>query len=502
MSYLRTVYYITGLWLCLLFMQAASGQAPPRDTVPEPLKEAVQKLIKDSVPQQPVTLPAIGAVQDTAYLVVRNILVSGNKRTRTSIVLRELGVQPGDTIRLRNLATTLESSRKQLLNTSLFLNVVANVKSWNGNEADLSFEVWERWYLIAFPIFKLADRNFNQWWVEKNHSLDRVNVGLKVFQDNLTGRNDDVYGDVTVGYTQKFLLGYNLPYIDKKLQHGIGFVVSYSRNREINYVSDYNKQQFYREDDFLRRQFSASATYTYRRAISTKHQLYLGYYNESVNDTVARLNPGYLGGGRTDIRYLEFGYRLQFIQADSWQYPLVGRSFVGELSKVGLAGLSDLDYVRLRLKAARYWPLARKTWGALSVLGQAKLPDKQPYIGVRAMGYGEDYLRGLEYYVVDGTAFFIVKSTLRRELLNFKVHLPIVPKKFSNLPIRVLAKAYGDMGYSYSRQSLHGGLNNRMLYTAGLGLDVVSFYDTCIRFEYSINQLGEKGLFLHAKLDM
>jgi hypothetical protein len=45
-------------------------------------------------------------------------------------------------------------------------------------------------------------------------------------------------------------------------------------------------------------------------------------------------------------------------------------------------------------------------------------------------------------------------------------------------------------------------LNNKMLYTAGAGLDLVSFYDTCIRFEYSINQLGEKGLFLHAKLDM
>lgn len=503
--FLRTVIYITGLWLCLLPAQAANGQAgnvpPARDTVPEPLKETVQKIIKDSVPQ-PAPLPVVGAVQDTAYLIVRNILVSGNKRTRTSIVLRELGIQSGDTIRLRTLASTLEANRKQLLNTSLFLNVVANVKNWEGNQADLAFDVLERWYLLAFPIFKLADRNFNQWWVEKNHSLDRVNVGLKVFQDNLTGRNDDVYGDVTVGYTQKFLLGYNLPYIDRKLRHGVGFVVSYSRNREVNYISDFNKQQFYREDDFLRRQFSASATYTYRKAISTKHQFYIGYYNESVNDTVARLNPDYLGGGRTDIRYMELGYRLQFIQADSWQYPLVGRSFLGELSKVGLAGLSDLDYVRVRVKAARYWQLAKKTYGALSVLGQGKLPDKQPYIGVRALGYGDDYLRGLEYYVVDGTAFFILKTTLRRELLNFKVHLPIVPKKFSNLPIRVLAKAYGDMGYGYSRQSLHGSLNNRMLYTAGVGIDVVSFYDTCVRFEYSINQMGEKGLFLHAKLDM
>ena len=45
-------------------------------------------------------------------------------------------------------------------------------------------------------------------------------------------------------------------------------------------------------------------------------------------------------------------------------------------------------------------------------------------------------------------------------------------------------------------------LNNRMLYTGGMGFDIVSFYDTCIRLEYSINQLGQKGLFLHTKVDM
>ncbi len=444
----------------------------------------------------------LAVVQDSGYVIVRNITVSGNKRTRTSIILRELPIKPGDTVYLRTLAETLEAGRKQLLNTSLFLNVAANVKNWEGREADFVYEVWERWYLFAFPIFKLADRNFNQWWVEQKRSLDRVNIGLKAFQDNLTGRNDDIYADVTIGYTQKFLLGYNLPYIDRKLRQGLGFVVSYSRNREINYISDLNKQQFFRQDDFLRRQFALALTYTYRKAISTRHQVVLNYYHESVNDSVALKNPDYLGGGRTEMGFLELAYRLNYIKADSWQYPLVGQSLSAEASRTGLGPLSGLEYFKFRVKGAKYWELARKTYGALSVMGQAKFPDRQPYIGMRAMGYGDDYLRGLEYYVVDATSYFIFKSTLRRELLNFKVHLPIVPKKFSNLPIRVLAKVYGDMGYGYARQVRNGMLNNRMLYTTGVGLDVVSFYDTCIRFEYSINQLGEKGLFLHAKLDM
>ncbi len=109
-------------------------------------------------------------MQDTSYLVVRDIVVAGNKRTRRSIILREIGIKPGDTIRLRELNSLLEANRKQLLNTSLFLNVLYNVKDWKGNEANIVFDVWERWYLLAFPVFKLADRNFNQWWVEQKEA--------------------------------------------------------------------------------------------------------------------------------------------------------------------------------------------------------------------------------------------------------------------------------------------------------------------------------------------
>jgi hypothetical protein len=40
-----------------------------------------------------------------------------------------------------------------------------------------------------------------------------------------------------------------------------------------------------------------------------------------------------------------------------------------------------------------------------------------------------------------------------------------------------------------------------MLYTYGAGFDVVTFYDLVLRFEYSVNQLGEKGLFFHIRND-
>jgi outer membrane protein assembly factor BamA len=450
--------------------------------------------------QEPVTIVRSGL--DSAYLVVRNVIVQGNKRTRTNIILRELALVPGDTIHLRNLSSTLETKRKQLLNTSLFLTVSLNVKNWQDDYADVVIEVTERWYTFPIPIFRLADRNFNQWWVEQKRSLRRVNLGVRLFQDNLTGRNDEVRAEFQLGYTQRVALNYDLPYVDKSLRHGVGLIFSYSRNREINDSTAGNKQHFFRQEAFLRQVYTAGLSYSYRKAINTRHQVFLTFNSEKVSDSVAILNPSYLGQGRTAVKYLNMMYRLSYTKADSWTYPLKGTLLQAEAEKMGIGSLDDIDHVRLRLRVARYWHLFYKTYGSVGLRAQAKLPADQPYLDQKAMGYQEDYLRGLEYYVVDGTSFFIVRSTLKREVLNMKVNLPLAPAKFSAVPFRVMLKIYGDAGYSYSKRYGHGMLNNRLLYTGGIGMDIVSFYDSCLRVEYSINQLGQKGLFLHTKLDM
>ncbi|RFS23985.1 hypothetical protein DVR12_08875 [Chitinophaga silvatica] len=440
--------------------------------------------------------------KDGNYFIVKNILVSGNKKTRTSVIIREVYVVPGDTVYLKDLSATLEACRKQLLNTSLFLNVTANVKNWNGNEADLVFDVWERWYTFAFPIFKLADRNFNQWWVEKKHSLSRINIGVSGTQGNMSGRNDELSAAIQFGYTQRFALQYTLPYIDKHFRHGLGIIASYKRNREVNDSTNDNKQAFFRKDEFLRQVYMVGLNYSYRRAINTRHQVSLTYNYEKVVDSVAILNPNYLGKGRTQISFMELTYRMHYIKADSWVFPLKGFSVQAEVSKKGLGPWDDIHDIRFRLNMARYWELGRKTFGALGIRSQAKFSNDQPYFNQQALGYSDDYLRGLEYYVVDGTSFAILKSTLRQELVSFKFRLPIVPKKFSLVPIRIFAKGFADAGYAYNKYPGNSFLNNRMLYTGGVGFDIVSFYDTNLRIEYSFNQLGQKGLFLHTSIDM
>jgi len=61
------------------------------------------------------------------------------------------------------------------------------------------------------------------------------------------------------------------------------------------------------------------------------------------------------------------------------------------------------------------------------------------------------------------------------------------------------AKVYGNAGYAYNPEPGDNLLCNRMLYSAGVGLDMVTFYDFIIRVEWSFNQLGQNDIYLHRK---
>src|SRR5678815_4979399 len=55
---------------------------------------------------------------------VREIAISGNKKTKESIILRELSFASGETYALSERVKKFEIARKQLLNTALFHEVV------------------------------------------------------------------------------------------------------------------------------------------------------------------------------------------------------------------------------------------------------------------------------------------------------------------------------------------------------------------------------------------
>jgi hypothetical protein len=189
-------------------------------------------------------------------------------------------------------------------------------------------------------------------------------------------------------------------------------------------------------------------------------------------------------------------YRYEYNGVDNWEYPLTGRRFIGILdNKYTL--INQKWQSSLNLQYDHYFKLSKKWYAATILRARGSAPQNQPYIFRQNLGYDYSYIRGYEYYVIDGSSFGILRFDLKRELLNKKILLPV--KYFEVIPIRIYAKAFADAGAGYNKYSAFDGdqLNNRLLYSAGLGIDIVTLYDIKVRIEYTVNHLNEKGLYLH-----
>ncbi|HJS54074.1 MAG TPA: POTRA domain-containing protein [Chitinophagaceae bacterium] len=431
--------------------------------------------------------------------IVRNIVLSGNKKTRESIILRELPFKSGDTYVLSELVKKFEDARRQLLNLVLFHEVLVAVKGFEENKVDILVAVKERWYLFPVPYVKVIDRNINQWIVEHNASLDRINYGIKVLYNNVTGRNDKLNLWIMSGYTRQISLSYDRPYIDKNMKWGLNAGLALGRNREVNYNTIENKQVFFKDtNNFVRSFFKALGEVTYRRAIKTRHRFGISFTEERITDTVVALNPSYFTKGRDKIAFPEFYYLVNYVDVDYIPYPLKGYMAEAFFMKKGLNNIINMWQVSAR--ASGSWQIANKMYFGTRVSGSLKFPFQQPYINQRLLGYSDFFMQGYEYYVVDGVAGGYAKATLTREILNlnFRVHRKKDVLSYG-IPFRVYGKIYGNAGYMFHPTPGQNTLNNRMLYSWGVGVDIITHYDFMIKLEWSFNQLGQNGLYLHRK---
>lgn len=115
------------------------------------------------------------------------------------------------------------------------------------------------------------------------------------------------------------------------------------------------------------------------------------------------------------------------------------------------------------------------------------------------IGYN-DFIRGYEYYVTNGSNYFINKNSLNFELLPTKViNLPWVPDgKFKKAHLTLYWSIFGDTGYvKPDALTPNNSLEGKMLYGYGTGLYMVASYDIVLRIEYSFNSTGENGFFFH-----
>ena len=435
-------------------------------------------------------------IEDTNRLfVIREIYITGNNKTRPEIVLRELPFKLDEAYPIGVLADKFKKARRNLINTTLFRDVVVSLKSVNGYDVYVNIEVAEKWYIWPGASFRPVNKTLAEWWSQENRSMDRINYGLSFAHNNFTGRNDKMKVGFTNGYTRQVYLEYYGLRLDKDLKWSTNAGINIGKDNQINYQTENNRRLYLKNVDNLRNYVSGFFQLNYRPAIKTTHTFGIGYIYDNVADTVFKLNPSYFPS-RSAIGYPEAFYRLVYFDVDFIRYPTKG--FMGEVSlkKKGFGGA--VNVWDLTTKASKIFPINDRYFFNLSGLAEIKLPFSQPYTAKQFIGYDSKYLQGYEYYIIDGVAGGYTKATLARSILKTHITIPSQRLKSLNfIPIKLYVKTFVNAGYIYNPRPGNNPFTNAMLYSAGVGIDLVTINDFVIKIEWSINRLGENGVYLH-----
>jgi outer membrane protein assembly factor BamA len=448
---------------------------------------------RDSIPLHP----------ETHLFEIGKVYINGNRVTRGYIIERELPFKPGDSLSLSEITRSFVNLRERLINTRLFNQVSVSLKEFRGYTIDIRIDVKERWYIFPLPYIRPVDRNLTAW-ADQHYSLKRFDYGVKYSHYNFTGRNDYLRIWLITGYTRQLEVAYDQPNTGKQLKHGFGGGFLYAGLQELNVATAFNKQVFVNRDSlpytgrFMREQMSFSFRYYYRPGLRTRHFVRLSFNTERIDSAVLNYNPHYFLHNQRNISYPELSYLIRYNNIDYVPYPTRGFFLEGGLMKRGIN--ADMNLWQLNAKTIEAFSFAPKMYFVSENLGLIRAPFNQPFYNKQLLGYNDFYMRGLERYVVDGVGGLMARNTVLRELSQFSI--PFIRGTAHDLiPIRIYAKAYFDMGYVYDKYDNINSLVNRALYSGGVGIDVVTFYDFVFRAEFSMNQLGEKGLFFHIRND-
>lgn len=434
---------------------------------------------------------------------IEDVIVTGNKKTRTKIILRELTISIGDSTYISNIEYVKVRSQQNLINTSLFNFVtITDTINTQTNQLKLFVDVKERWYIWPQVIFEIQDRNFNQWWLTKD--LFRINYGGALDFNNITGNKDVLSFIVRLGYSERIGVSYKIPYINKAQTVGIGVSFLLNRNNEINYRTKDNKLLFYRDyNHYVREETETKIGITVRKNLNERHSFEAEYNTGSIRDTINELNPSYFSSKNTRIEYISLQYRYTLDLRDNKPYPLKGwyAEFTAVKDGIGLLKKEFVDNTYATIGLKYYKPLSKRFFMANSIKLRTTAYRNPSYYFNKALGYSDDYVRGYEYYVIDGQNFALGKTTIKYRLVKPRVidlHQLKRLKKFNQIPYAIYLSAFGDGAYvddSYFNKN--NPLNNAFIFGYGAGVDLVTYYDNVIRIEYSFTRQFEHGLFLH-----
>ncbi len=469
-----------------------------------------------------------------AYIRVSEIEVTGNKRTKDRIITRELDFQMTDSLATfegdksannilshkrfslkdsSELVKRMKYSRENIINTKLFLNVDLTLEEVSGQDYKLKIHVQERWYFWPFPIIQLDYPNFNDWLTKEDKSFKDFTQGLFMSHNNLWGLSHQ--GSIVgyLGSSQGVGLGYYIPWIGKGQKIGLRIGALYRNSTVVEYGSlgmdmdgiEGNERQMIFDEGSLK-QYDFLTTITLRpglynygkiRLTASHMQISDSLYNLTLNEDLASFLPE----GMKDATYMNLYIEYAYDTRNSRTYPLNGTYMKGFVDKRGMGIIGhDVDYFYYGVDFHFYQQLSKKWYVAEMLKFVNSSSENIPYFFKQNLHSREDFIRGYDYYALRGDQMYYFRSNVKYELVKPRIKPARKEKhkdsQFRNLPYAFYLNTFADV--AFLRDNFYGDvnpLNNRFLYSWGVGIDFITYYDMVLRFEYAFSIIGKHGFY-------
>lgn len=424
--------------------------------------------------------------------VVGHIKIEGANKTKASIILRELTFNVGDTIFSTDTLGHKTNSENNLFNTSLFnfTEVVFNDSNevWN-----VTVNVQERWYLWPELILSFQERNFSEWW--KNKDLSRLNIGLHINQFNFLGLNQTIQFNGYYGFNERLGFKYKIPYLSKKMRDGIKISANYGTQNEV-YTGILNNEMVYTKNDSanILSRFNVQFEYFRRTGFYLSQFLNFEFIQLQGYEELQSMTNHYFGNSNAFLKYFKVGYRIKYDKRFSRNYPLKGYflDFAIHQDGLGIVDKSNLNVTSIVGHAKWFKQLYKRNYFATSFHFRQFIQNDIPFLFSKGLGFHE-YVRGYEPYVIQGQSSFLAKTNYKFQIIKPQSYtLPVIKKikRFSKIHFAMYWNVFLDAGYVAEDEELSNSFLNSTLIGGGTGLDWVTYYDVVFRTEYTVNKNG------------
>lgn len=403
---------------------------------------------------------AFGDDREDTVLVVKNVLIVGNEKTKEHVILREMSLKVGDKI----TSTALEYDRNRIYSLQLFNQVDIKVTA-EGREATLSVHVSERWYIFPVPILGFKYRDPEKFY-----------YGLGFVHDNFRGRNEKLFGSFALGFDRWVSMSYQNPKITDDDDIYFRGYLSLSKVQNQNVSQGSYDQTVHSGEVSLGKRVGLHHTF-----LGT-----VGYRRWKVSDP----QPGRTVSATGIDSYVTFGVGYTFDTRNIREYATEGVNLSWSMMRYGV-GKEGIDLFRTGYDLRGFLPIgwAEATLGARSFGGFTAGGIVPSYLH-SYFGY-EERIRGHFRTVLEGENILGHSVELRIPILLPRTvtisELPL-PPQFSVLRFGMYGGIFADAGKTWFRAE---GMDGRTWYSGyGLGLHFLLPYSLVVRTEYAINHMG------------